>query len=270
MRDARQAVAQEIAGIKELTIDIGQFPISPTETMHWQGDDSNYYFHAKSAIRLIEASLLLANSPEVRTILDFPCGHGRVQRGLRAQYPKAEIVAADLDRRGVEFCANVFGAVPFLSHTDLRRITFEQTFDLIWVGSLFTHVKAEQWPEFIDLFVRSLSIGGVLVFTYASDYVAWLCAEHGDADGACDRADVEQALKGFRNDGFGFMPYRGRQDYGRSLARTTWVQRLIAERYSQYRLVLHSERAWGGRQNAVAIARNPVEHSISQALSSVR
>ena len=90
---------------------------------------------------------LKASSPPPR-ILDFPCGHGRVLRYLRAEFPQAEITACDLLRDGVDFCAANFGAIPVYSDPDPSRIGLPRdAFDLIWVGSLFTHFDAARWAK---------------------------------------------------------------------------------------------------------------------------
>ena len=110
-------VRAELEAAKGFDISPGDFPISPQETMKWAGDVSNYFVHAKSAINLIRAVLALVakDKDSIRCILDFPCGHGRILRGLRTEFPEADIVAADLDRRGVKFCADTFGEIPFES-----------------------------------------------------------------------------------------------------------------------------------------------------------
>ena len=100
-------------------------------------------------------------------MLDMPCGHGRVTRALRAAFPAAELVACDIDTDGVSFCRDRFGAVPVASCPDPMAVELPGTFDLIWVGSLFTHLPSASWHPFLQLFARSLVRGGVLCFTAA-------------------------------------------------------------------------------------------------------
>src|SRR5437763_15059707 len=50
----------------------------------------NHYMHVgRSAIRVIASALVAAAKPDVRLILDLPCGGGRVTRHLRAFFPEA-------------------------------------------------------------------------------------------------------------------------------------------------------------------------------------
>lgn len=258
-------VRRELEAIKGFDIDLGGYPISPQETMKWSGDESNYYVHAKSAISLIRTVLAMVakDKESIRTILDFPCGHGRILRGLRTEFPNADIVAADIDLRGVNFCAETFGAIPFKSSTNLDEIKFDRKFDLIWVGSLFTHLSEDDWLPFLRLLAGSLADEGVFIFTYASDFVAWLCEHKGDALSTCDQDEIDDALRGFKDNGFGFMRYRGAENYGRTLASVLWVSDLIRREFQACRVVLHGERAWGARQNTVALQKHRVEEIVT-------
>jgi hypothetical protein len=57
---------------------------------------------------------------------------------LRAAFPEAHLTVCDLDRDKVDFCAAQFNATPVYSQEDIRSVSLDQTFDLIWCGSLFT------------------------------------------------------------------------------------------------------------------------------------
>jgi hypothetical protein len=68
---------------------------------------------------------------------------------LKAAFPGAELTACDIDRDAVEFCAETFGAVPVCAETRPEQIRFDREFDLIWSGSLFTHLEAERFGGFL-------------------------------------------------------------------------------------------------------------------------
>jgi SAM-dependent methyltransferase len=107
--------------------------ISPNDHM-FAGDESHYFGVGQSALDGIRCSLYAAQVPtdNVKRILDLPCGHGRILRYLRAAFPEAEIVACDLLRDAVDYCARSFGAIPVYSHEDPRKIPLpEGAFDLI-------------------------------------------------------------------------------------------------------------------------------------------
>jgi len=141
--------------------------ISPDEEMPIQ--DIEIYFSAgRSAVACINLAMNAAqkSASDVRRILDLPCGHGRILRYLKAAFPEADITACDIRRDAVDFCASTFGAVPVYSHDDPAKISLEHNvFDLIWVGSLFTHLDVDLWSSFLSLFRSFLQPSGVLVFS---------------------------------------------------------------------------------------------------------
>jgi SAM-dependent methyltransferase len=104
----------------------------------------------------------VSGSSPVRTILDLPSGHGRVLRYFRAAFPDALIAACDVDTDAVDFCARSFAAKPIYSTIDIEAIPLEGTYDLIWCGSLFTHIHADQWHALLQLFSAHLSDSGLL------------------------------------------------------------------------------------------------------------
>ncbi len=81
----------------------------------------------------------------------MPSGHGRVLRALKAAFPGAHLTACGHRRDGVEFCARVLGATPIVSRENPAEIELEGPYDLIWCGSLLTHMDAARWPGFLDL-----------------------------------------------------------------------------------------------------------------------
>src|SRR5438874_890183 len=64
------------------------------------------------------------------------------------------------------------GAFPVISQQRARDIAIQQRFDLIWCGSLLTHLNSNAWSEFLGLFDLLLDPGGALVFTTHGRWVA--------------------------------------------------------------------------------------------------
>jgi SAM-dependent methyltransferase len=121
--------------------------------MMYEGHPTAYFLSGYSALFCIRKALDKAGKKSVASILDFACGHGRVLRSLAADFPKARLVALDTNKAGVDFCAKVFGAKPVYSNIDFSNLSFDGKFDLIWVGSLFTHLRGERWPILMTFFV---------------------------------------------------------------------------------------------------------------------
>lgn len=219
---------------------------------HKPADEAwRHYFHCgRSALRVIRLALAAAGTTDVRRILDLPCGHGRVLRVLKAAYPGAELHACDLDRDGVDYCAARFGATPVYSHPDPAKVALPGGYDLIWVGSLLTHLDAPRWPAFLELFRSALAPGGVCVFTChghtAADMIRTGKADYGLASPAA-------LLKPYRKGGFAYAAYPG-QDYGISVSSPAWVTGQLAA-VPGARLLLYFERGWADHHDAVAWTR---------------
>src|SRR6202035_1310433 len=112
---------------------------------------SNYVSVGLSAMKIFEYAITEGfTRPEgLRNILDLPCGHGRVARVLRSQFPDADLTVCDIDRDGVDFCGRKFKATGVYGTDDFERMEMGKSFDLIWVGSLIIHFSADQTIRFI-------------------------------------------------------------------------------------------------------------------------
>lgn len=234
--------------------------ISPNDEMYGRdkthGSDV-YWSTGRSSLDAIEQCLRAARKPlsSVRSILDLPCGHGRVLRYLKAAFPAAEITACDLLEDGVKFCAETFGAKPIKSHEDPGRIELPlHAFDLIWVGSLLTHLDAERWGAFLTCLSSYLHENGVLVFTAHGRYV------YRRIKGLEDPYDYfipywrkTVALYDYENKGFGYGDY-GKKGYGISISDPAWVSALLAQQ-SELRCVLFQERGWTDVHDVYACVR---------------
>jgi SAM-dependent methyltransferase len=145
----------------------------------YTGDGAHYYKVGLAAIRSIEKAIDVAQLGSVKRILDLPCGHGRVLRFLVRLFPQAEITASDLDRKGVDFCARVFGTEAVYSEPNLDRFALGGQFDLIWCGSLVTHLNDKGIRALLAFSARHLVPEGLLIFTAHGERVIQLLEDHG-------------------------------------------------------------------------------------------
>jgi SAM-dependent methyltransferase len=189
-----------------------------------------------------------AQSPPSR-ILDFGCGHGRVLRALRAEFPNARITACDIDQDAVDFCVRTFGAEGVYSSPDPREVRFDQEFDLMWLGSVFTHLNLSAWERLLRLLAGSLALGGLVVFTTAGASCAQRLRD-GEVNLSLEPEAIESMLRGFDESGFGYgeYPLRIRRDhsseeYGVTLIDPDRVRSLAATAGLQ--TVHHIPSGWG-------------------------
>jgi len=224
--------------------------ISPNDAMY-RGSDEEYFFVGASAIVAIAHAMSRVGKTSLNSILDLPCGHGRALRMLAAAFPEASLTACDIDRDGVRFCAKAFDATPVISQPEPREIPVSGSFDLIWCGSLLTHLDAHLWDAFLDFFTERLVEGGLLVFSTHGRSIP----RRGPKDDERWRsivADVERS-------GFGYRDHPHARGYGTSIAKPSWVMERFYERSSLI-VVSYSERAWADHHDIVAAVKADVHH----------
>jgi len=176
------------------------------------------------ALRAIRGHLAHHGLPQPRRILDLPCGYGRVMRYLRHGFPDASISACDLDAGGVEFCRKQFGAAPLQSKADLASLDLGSRFDLIWCGSLMSHLNADRLLDLLRFFQRTLNPGGMAVFSSHGRNVFYKITELNWTYGL-DYPGLKRLLEGYYNMGFGYADYPGHPaGYGISLATDAWFR----------------------------------------------
>jgi SAM-dependent methyltransferase len=235
--------------------------ISPRDAMYG-GNPKHYFGVGYSALRCIKAAIIATEKKDVNNILDFPCGHGRVLRTLRADFPDARIYACDLDRDGVDFCAKTFNAIPIYSSVDPRKVEIKSDLDLIWVGSLFTHFNQDNWDEFLQLFAAHLAPNGLLVFTtHGRRPVEWI--RKGVTQFGLTRKQMyglendrfEQLLLDYDKYGFSYENYPLQKNYGISLSSPSWVMSKL-QIYADLRIVMYLEHGWDQHQDVVACIKS--------------
>jgi SAM-dependent methyltransferase len=208
-----------------------------------------------SAFESITAAFKAAGIDRVSTILDMPCGHGRVARVLRAAFPTAEISVSDLDTDGVAFCAQQFDAKPLISGPDFSALNFKKTFDLIWVSSLITHLPERVTDDFIAFVLRHLSLGGVAVVSSHGAHVANRIAK-GETYGV-ESGATHRMVDDYRTRGFAYADYPGYdtsvQHYGISIATRDWIISAITR--AGGKVLFYNDQALDNNQDIVSFMR---------------
>lgn len=234
--------------------------ISPKDEM-FLGDTTHYFDVGDSALHCVESALrsIHRRRETIKRILDLPCGHGRAMRFFRKAFPHARLTACDLNLSGVEFCAKTFAAEPVVSVEDVARIPLQGEFDLIWCGSLLTHLSRSQCAAFLELFQRVLAVGGVLVFTlHGRSYEQTLV--NGQDRSELTTGQIAALLAEYRQSGFGYVDYAGETGYGFSLAHPRFVTSTLISAPG-WRLVGYHERGWDKRQDVIVLQK---ETALSQ------
>ena len=232
--------------------------ISPRDVMY-AGNLTAYLRSGRRALECIQSAISLLPSDRQRApsrILDLPCGHGRVLRHLRKAWPAAELTACDIDRDGVDFCAATFGARPAYSQHDPERIGLDGDFDLIWCGSLLTHLDADMCARFLEAFASLLAADGLLVFTTHGRKVADML-RGGVKTLGLDAASARLCVDAYDAQGFGYQDFPNAHGYGISLAKPSWVRSLV-ERRPGWTLISYAEQGWASAQDVIACVNSPL------------
>jgi SAM-dependent methyltransferase len=219
----------------------------------YKGDGAHYFKVGLSAIHCIDEALRAAQIETVQSILDLPCGYGRVLRFLAQRFPAAQITACELMPDAVRFCAETFGAMPAQSSYNLDELTLAARFDLIWCGSLITHLDARRTRDLLKFFARHLAPGGLLLFTTHGDFVAGRVQDMADFYGL-NRADIPALVAAYRRDGHSYLDYPAEPGYGVSLTAPDWV-RAEARDVGGLREVYFRARGWDEHQDVFGFVK---------------
>lgn len=227
--------------------------MSPSDTMK----DENYFQVGRSAVDCVLIGLSAARVTHVSRVLDLPCGHGRVLRHLKALFPDAQFDACDLDKEGVAFCEKTLGANGVISDPDLTKAALPGNYDLIWVGSLFTHVPRDLAQRWMAHLATLLSRTGIVV---ATTHGRW--CEHAYAKVQYIAKDKwNNVIKNYRAGGYGYASYSREEshdyidsDYGVSMSRPSITIQDI-EAIPSVRIYIYTERAWADHHDVVVFGR---------------
>jgi SAM-dependent methyltransferase len=222
------------------------------DTMY-DGDGTHYYKVGLSAIRCIDEAVAQANLTALRTILDLPCGSGRVLRFLAQRFPEAEITAGEIQSGPVQFCVRTFGAKPAYSSVNLDEVDLAKKFELIWCGSLATHLNERDIVALLRLFVRHLIRGGLAVFTTHGDFAAQRVSER-EFDYSIPEDQIDRLVHDYRRAGYGFADYAGQQNWGVSLTSPEWIRARVRE-LGGLREVYFKEHGWDNHQDVFGFVK---------------
>ncbi len=230
-----------------------------TTDKEMDGATDHYFEVGADAIRLCLQGLVASGRGTPQTILDFPSGSGRVTRHMASFFPDANIVACDLYPAHVDFCTSTFGVEGVVSQDDLDEVDFGRTFDLIFCGSLLTHLPAKLTKAAIDLMIRSLSPDGVAVMTLHGRQSIPI---HHNEWNYVPPKRFQKIERGFNRSGYGYNAYDGTMrghfsknaDYGISVSKPSWALGVI-EDHDDVRIISYTERAWDRHQDVLVIGR---------------
>jgi SAM-dependent methyltransferase len=256
-RAKRALLASEdmTASEKQLLMQIS-LQVHHQDAMHVPGYAREYLFAGLSASRCIQAALKsIGKEHAVGSILDFPCGYGRVLRFLKAMYPDSDITGGEIQTGALDFCQRTFGVTPILSNTHFSSLSLPRKFDLIWCGSLITHIAETAAADLLGFFYRHLRDEGVCIFTtHGQLAVDWI--EKKIKTYSLSEESQQQILHTFHETGYGYADYVNQIGCGISAVSRSRVVEL-ARGSGSWQEVLFLDHGWDGLQDVYAFAMRP-------------
>jgi SAM-dependent methyltransferase len=237
--------------------------VHPKDAMLYDDSEEsigNYVRAANSAIENLEVALAGVDRTlgDVESCLDFGCGHGRVLRFLQQKISPQKITACDVDADGVRFCAAEFGVNPLVSSWHAPQIRLGK-YDLVWSGSVLTHLDGEDGDALLERLAESLMPGGVLVFSIHGQF----CRDGlTQLYGGLYAEEAEVIRQEVAEQGYSFREYQG-DTFGRFPVKygMTWhdgdhlTERVINLSGGCLRRILWRTQGWDHHHDVMAFVR---------------
>jgi len=217
------------------------------------GDPIHYMSCGASALNAILAVLQSAQVAAPAAILDFGGGAGRVTRWLRAAFPDAALAVADLPGPNLDFQKSVLGSATWVSSVEIGSLEPPESYDLIWAGSVITHLRETDSVALVRKLYSWLKPNGLVIASFHGRFARSL------GDATPDRYIAAASWRAITAQseiaGYGFADYDPRYPgYGVSLCTLPWIAAL-AGRLGGARLACVAERGWDRHQDVVAFQR---------------
>jgi SAM-dependent methyltransferase len=254
--------------------------ISPVDDMLETEQARDHYFAiGRSALHIISEAMMLSGRTQFNRILDLPCGGGRITRHLVKFFPDAKIYIDDIVAEKREAVRDQFAVELASCARDFQGASDFQ-FDMIFVGSLFTHLNEHMFRDALNYLIGSLSPGGLLIMTTHGRLAATWAASEQRKLGKSRRPkslldalrrkprpvaveDVLEAIDGsYMEAGFGYTEYRAfthayGKSYGATFITPSWLMKLIQSR-NDATIIGFKERGFANHQDVVTLQKLPI------------
>jgi methyltransferase family protein len=175
-------------------------------------------------------------------LLEFASGYGCVSRHLRKMGDRYDLVACDIHPQAIDFLRERLDLSAVLSRSRPRDFVLDQSFDIVFALSFFSHMPDRRFGDWIEALFASLAEDGLLIFT-----------THGR------EAHTDMGRPALHPDGYWFAPVSEQRDiptdeYGSMVATPFYVMERIARCPGAAAVFFH-EAFWWGKQD-LYIVRN--------------
>lgn len=227
--------------------------------VHDAWHDQHYLDVGREAIEILTGQLIANKRPIPQKVLDYASGSGRVTRHLQALFPDAQLTCLDLYQEHLDFCAREFGVDTIRATENPDDVVVSPEYDLVFSGSLLTHLPQKWfWPT-MHAIARSLSPTGIALVTLEGRRAEEI---QDTAWKLIDDKKFESIRRAYKRRGFGFADYANdmrqffpsQENYGIALVKPSWVMAGL-EQMDDVRVLAYIERAWDDHQDVVVFGR---------------
>ncbi len=108
---------------------------------------------------------------QFQEFLDFGCGCGRLLLALENRELDLSVTGCDVDERAIRWCQANLGRSTCVTNNALPPSPFKDgSFDLIWCGSVFTHLDEDRQDQWLTELHRILRTKGILLASVHGPY----------------------------------------------------------------------------------------------------
>jgi len=209
--------------------------IHPHDDM-WASSKEWYWHLGSWCVECVLRGLSTTTLPRVGKVLEVACNYGRSGRHLRAAFPEAEIWYNDI-HEGADFCAKEFGGHSLRLDLEATQAPLPNC-DVVWIGSLFTHLTEAKTKSWLNYLSSQLNQGGIIAATFHGRRSAEVFREY-------HAHLVDATWPVAEQTGWGYVPYDKTQpEWGFSMNTAAKLAELAAE-VPGMRIGDLTEAGWG-------------------------
>lgn len=207
----------------------------------------SFLMDGKRASQDIEKSLARIGRDlnSFKSILDFGCGCGRSLIWLADHNLQCKIYGTDIDEEAISWCRKNLDFARFNVNKPLPPLEYQSnTFDLVYVGSVFTHLNEDYQFRWLEELKRVSAPKGIVIITIHGVY-AWNVRRRQDMKEDISKKGIVFAMSSTFN---GIFPVWYQSTYH--------TKEYVFDNFSKYFDILdYIPRGMGGIQDVVILQK---------------